>query len=109
MDRHLLEEIGLTKNESKVYLALVEEGASRAGWITRKTGIHRRNVYDAIEMLIQKGLVSYIKENNIRLYSAVEPTRLLEILKEKERSIEAIVPELQKKFNVTQEKIGTTF
>ncbi|MEK6886908.1 MAG: helix-turn-helix domain-containing protein [Nanoarchaeota archaeon] len=108
MDRHLLENLGLTKNEAKVYLALIE-GSSKAGLLTRRTGIHRRNVYDAIEMLIQKGLVSYIKENNVKLYSAVEPNRLLEILKEKETNINTIIPELQAKFNAIQEDKGTTF
>ncbi len=109
MDIRFLEEFGLTKSEAKVYLALIELGATRAGFLTRKTGIHRRNVYDAIEMLIQKGLVSYIKENNVRLYKAVEPSRLLEILKEREENLLAVIPELEAKFNAVQTKLGTTF
>lgn len=109
MNIHFLEELGLTRNEAKVYLALIDEGASRAGWITRKTGIHRRNVYDAIEMLIQKGMVSYIKENNVRLYSAVEPNRLLEMLKEREDNFRSILPELEQKFNFIQSKKETVF
>jgi HTH-type transcriptional regulator, sugar sensing transcriptional regulator len=109
MNTNLLEEFGLTKSESKVYLALIDNSPCRAGLLTRKTGIHRRNVYDAIERLIQRGLVSYIKENNVMVYSAVEPNRLLEILKEKEANVEAIIPELQQKFNAIQEKKGTTF
>jgi len=109
MNINFLQDLGLAKSEAKVYLALLESGASRAGFLTRKSGIHRRNVYDAIEMLIQKGLVSYIKENNVRLYKAVEPNRLLEILKEKEENIRSILPELESKFNFVQSKIGTTF
>ena len=109
MNITLLEELGLTKNEAKVYVALLDLGTTKAGLLTRKTGIHRRNVYDTIEMLIQKGLVSYIKENNVKNYSAVEPKRLLEILKEREQNISSILPELQAKFNFTQTKKETVF
>ena len=59
-----LKQAGLTDNESKVYLALIDLGPSLAGQIARKTGMHRRTVYDTIEMLIQKGLIGYIKKNN---------------------------------------------
>ena len=109
MNLKFLEDIGLNRTEAKVYLALIEAGPSRAGFITRKAGVHRRNVYDAIEMLIQKGLVSYIKENNIRLYSAVEPSRLLEITKEKEQNVKSILPELESKFNFIHSKNETVF
>jgi sugar-specific transcriptional regulator TrmB len=109
MNLGLLEDLGLTKTEAKVYLALIELGASRAGIITRKTGIHRRNVYDAIEMLIQKGLISYIKENNIKLYEAVDPNRLLEILKEREHNLQSMLPELESKFKFVQAKKETIF
>lgn len=105
----LLEELGLTRNESKVYMALLEQGNSPAGLITRKTGIHRRNVYDAIEMLIQKGLVSYIKVNNIKFYRAVDPKRFSEILKEKEDNLNSIMPELEEKFDFVHSKKETSF
>jgi sugar-specific transcriptional regulator TrmB len=109
MNMQFIEDLGLTKNEAKVYLSLLDVGSTKAGLLTRKTGIHRRNVYDAIEMLAKKGLVSYIKENNVRIYSAVEPARLLESLKEKEENIKSILPELEQKFNFVQQKRGTDF
>ena len=66
MNTEYLEELGLTNAEAKIYIALLELGSSQAGKITEKTGIHRRTVYDAIERLIEKGLISYIKQNNNR-------------------------------------------
>ena len=56
----MLKEIGLTDNEIKIYLALVDNGSLLAGRISRLTGIHRRSVYDVTSMLIKKGLVGYI-------------------------------------------------
>lgn len=109
MNTKILEEAGLTSTESKVYLALLDLGYSKAGLLTRKSGVHRRNVYDALEMLIQKGLVSYIKENNIRVYSAINPERLNEIIKERENNINSILPELQARFNGIKSKGETIF
>jgi sugar-specific transcriptional regulator TrmB len=104
-----LKQAGLTENESKIYLALIELGPSLAGGIARKTGLHRRTIYDTIEMLIQKGLVGYIKENNRKLFQAANPERLLEIIKEKENLLSPIIQSLQLKYNSTKEKEETNF
>ncbi|HUS49976.1 MAG TPA: helix-turn-helix domain-containing protein [Candidatus Paceibacterota bacterium] len=104
-----LKEAGLTENESKVYLALIDLGPALAGQISRKTGMHRRTVYDSIEMLIKKGLVGYILKNNRRLFQASNPSRILEIIKEKENSILPLISELAGKYGKTKEKEETNF
>jgi len=109
MNQKFLEEAGLTSVEARIYLALLEKGSIRAGEITRHTGIHRRNVYDAIERLVEKGLVSYIKTNNRRYFEAAPPERLLEILKEKEDNIKQIMPELQLLGRFSEEKKEVVF
>jgi len=109
MNQKFLEEAGLTPTESKIYLSLLEKGACRAGEITRHTGIHRRSVYDAIERLIEKGLVSYIKTNNRHYFEAVDPERLLELLKERENNIKQILPELQMLRKFSDEKKEVLF
>lgn len=109
MNQKFLEEAGLTSTEAKIYLALLEKGSIRAGEITRHTGIHRRNVYDSIERLIEKGLVSYIKTNNRRYFEAAPPERILELLKEKEENIRQILPELQILGKLSEEKKETVF
>jgi sugar-specific transcriptional regulator TrmB len=109
MKQQILEDMGLTPAEAKIYLILLKQGASLAGVISRNTGIHRRSVYDAIERLIQKGLVSYIKSNNRKYFEAVSPDRLLEILHKKETDIKAILPELKKLQQMTEGKNETLF
>jgi len=104
-----LEEFGLTKNESLVYKALLELGPSLAGQISRKTGIHRRTVYDTTEGLIKKGLVGYILKNNRRLFEASNPNKFLDILKEKENTINDTLPEMLSLFAKTKEKEETNF
>lgn len=109
MDERALETIGLTKIEAKVYLKLLELGQALAGNISRKTGIHRRSVYDSLERLIEKGLVSFIKLNNKRYYLPSSPKRILDIIDEKKQLIEEAMPELDSKFNAVKEKQETVF
>jgi len=109
INESLLIEAGLTLNESRVYLALIDLGPSLAGQLSRKTGLHRRNVYDTIERLIQKGLVGYIQQNNRNLFQASNPQRFLDIIKERENLLAPLVSELGKKYNQTIEKEETNF
>jgi sugar-specific transcriptional regulator TrmB len=109
MRQNILEDMGLTPSEAKIYLILLEKGASLAGFISRNTGIHRRSVYDAIERLIQKGLVSYIKSNNRKYFEAVSPERLIEILKKREEDVNSIIPDLKKLQQLNEGKKETLF
>ncbi len=104
-----LHEAGLTENESKIYVALLELGPSHAGLITRKTGLHRRVIYDTLDMLIKKGLIGYILKNNKRLFQASNPKKILEILQEKEHSIQEILPDMLSLYAQTKEKEETNF
>lgn len=104
-----LREAGLTENEAKIYSTLIEFGPSHAGLISRKSGLHRRVVYDTTEMLIKKGIIGYIVQNNTKLFQASNPERILELLKEKENSIQEIIPEMLEFYNKTKEKEETLF
>ncbi len=104
-----LKEAGLTDNEEKVYLSLIELGPSLAGKISRKTGLHRRTVYDVCETLIQKGLISYMLENNRRVFSAVNPRRILDSIEQKKNSLIPLIESLSSKFEMSKKKEQTNF
>jgi sugar-specific transcriptional regulator TrmB len=99
-----LREAGLTENEAKIYSVLLEQGTMSAGRLSKKTGLHRRVIYDALDRLIEKGLVGYILENNRRIFSASNPLRFLEIIKEKEDNVNSILPNMLELFNSEKEK-----
>jgi len=107
--KELLQEIGLTENESKVYLSLLKIGPSLAGTISRKTGIHRRNVYDITERLIKKGVLGYIIKNNRRFFEAVNPKKFLDIIRERESAFQDVLPDLKELYEGTKEKQETNF
>jgi sugar-specific transcriptional regulator TrmB len=104
-----LKQAGLTENESKIYISLLELGPSAAGQISRKSGLHRRVVYDTVEMLVQKGLIGYILKNNVKLFQASNPNRVLELIKEREEYIQGIMPKMMEMFSKTKEKEETNF
>ncbi|MFZ5955303.1 MAG: TrmB family transcriptional regulator [Nanoarchaeota archaeon] len=103
MDTKALEEIGLTQGEIKVYLALLELGESSAGTILEKAKVQNSVFHLCINQLIEKGFVSYAKKNKFRLYKAADPNNLLIYLKDKEKQIQELLPELKSKQSL---KIG---
>ncbi|MBI2659319.1 hypothetical protein HYX05_04455 [Candidatus Woesearchaeota archaeon] len=107
--------LGLTENESKVYMTLLDIGTAQAGHITEKSGIHRRNVYDSLSRLMEKGLVSFVTVNNKKMFSPVNPRRFLEIINEKKFELESLkndfgklMPELELRTRM-QEKHDVRF
>lgn len=51
---NLLEEIGLTQNETKVYLALNELGTSTISPIVERAGISNSKIYIILNKLIKR-------------------------------------------------------
>ena len=105
----VLEKSGLTRIEAKVYLALLQNGSQSAGAITKTSGVHRRTVYDAISRLIEKGLISYIRAGNTKVYQAAHPERLLELLKDQEEFLSKELPELEQLYDTQPGRHETVF
>ena len=93
-----LQELGLSPNEAKIYEALLDLNQAGVGEISSKAKIHRRNVYDAINRLVDKGLVFPILSRGENVYFPVDPGKLLELVKEKETSLNKILPDLKKRY-----------
>lgn len=98
MNIELYESLGLSPNEAKIYESLVETGESGISAIAVNAKIHRRNAYDAIHRLIDKGLVFEIFSSGENHYNAVDPDKLMELLSEKQANLQKILPELKHKF-----------
>lgn len=98
MKQETLEKLGLSKNEVRIYLALLKLGSASVTDIAKSSGVHRVNTYDALERLMERGLVSAVVKINKKFYEAADPERILDILKEKEKVIEEakkLLPELK--------------
>ena len=74
------ESIGLNKNESKAFNALVKLGKSSAGDISRNSGVSDKKVYKILESLERKGLVRMIPEKT-KMFVPEDPKALKKIIK----------------------------
>jgi sugar-specific transcriptional regulator TrmB len=88
MNTKILEKIGLTEGEVRVYLALLELGLCSTGQIIDKSQITSSKVYIILERLEQKGLVSHVIKNNVRHFQSANPNKILDYLEEKKKEIE---------------------
>lgn len=104
MYEELLRGIGLSQNEARIYEALLHTGEASVQTISLKSKVHRRNVYDSLSKLLEKGLASEVFINGEKHFKAINPRRLLELLKEKEETVNKVLPEMQLKYEAVEEK-----
>ncbi|MEM2137654.1 MAG: helix-turn-helix domain-containing protein [Candidatus Anstonellaceae archaeon] len=90
-----LSEAGLTEGEARVYLALLELGPSTTGPIVEKSGVARSIIYQILERLAQKGLVSSVTKEKTAYFQAAQPDRLLEYMEERQKGLEESKRKLQ--------------
>lgn len=94
----VLEEIGLSPNESKIYETLLLTGRTSINTLSVEANVHRRNVYDSIAKLVKKGLVTEEFVAGTKFVRPIHPSRLLDIVKEKETKVNFILPRLEDLF-----------
>ncbi|PIN74463.1 hypothetical protein COV18_07465 [Candidatus Woesearchaeota archaeon CG10_big_fil_rev_8_21_14_0_10_37_12] len=107
----VLEELGLTNAESKIYLELLRLGESKVGEIIKRLPISASNIHDALDKLVKKGLVTFVVKNNIKHYFAPNPKNLNVLLdkqkkkvQETEKELKALLPRLQSITQLTEKK-----
>ena len=82
-----LNKIGLTNNESKIYLSLRILGTTTTGPLIKKSKIHASKVYEGLNRLIEKGLVTYVVKSNTKYFQAVEPERLFDLIEKRREEL----------------------
>ncbi|MDP6294142.1 MAG: helix-turn-helix domain-containing protein [Candidatus Woesearchaeota archaeon] len=111
MQTALLENIGFTKGEIKVYLALLELGNTTTGPLILKSHVARSKVYEILERLKEKGLVTDVTKENARYFEATSPARIEDYINQKSKALQQqkqgfqkILPELLAKQKMQESK-----
>lgn len=74
--------LGFSEKEAGVYLYLLEKGVEIGGSkIALGTNLHRQYVYNALEKLIEQGLIEEIAHGKLSKYKAFSPKELEKIAK----------------------------
>ena len=110
MDTDILRKIGLTENEIKIYLHLLKSGSSTAYEIGKQTGIYRVHVYDKLEQLMDKGLVTHVYRGAKKYFQATHPSKIKHYLEDQKRvlevqeqAVDSILPELEAMTKIPKE------
>ncbi len=105
----VLQFIGLSPKEAKVYLALLELGQATVPAISKKAGIKRPTTYVVLEELQKKGLALFLPNKLKVFYAPESPEKLLKEQQEKKNILEEKMPELLAIYNLKTEKPKVRF
>lgn len=94
MNKSVLKNLGLSENETSIYLILLKTGSAPVSKIAEKAGMYRPYVYDTLNRLLEKSLVSFVVEDKKKFFSASHPEKLLDLLNEKKSDLEEVLPYL---------------
>lgn len=102
MEITILKKIGLSDKEIKIYLKLLENGASSVRTLAESAGLNRGTTYDILKSLQEAGLASFYHQDTKQKFVAEEPEKLLKLIQNKEQEISdakekinELIPELK--------------
>jgi len=89
-----IKHLGLSETESKIYLTLLKFKKCSVITLSKEIDVHRRSIYDNLNLLIKKGLVNYKIDGKTKIFEATDPKNLKAILEEKNKILEEVFPSL---------------
>ena len=72
MKTEILEEIGFSKGEVKVYFSLLELGETTIGPLSKKADVTAAKVYPILEKLAKKGLSTHVIKSGTKYFQAAD-------------------------------------
>jgi len=103
MDKEKLIKLGLNKSETDIYISLLRAGKATTTQLSKDTGIHRTYIYDLLEKLREKALVSQIKEKGKLYFQAANPEKIKDNLLNMVKIADDLIPELKEIQSRTEE------
>ncbi len=101
-----LEKLGFSPSEIKVYANLLKNGASYANRISSQTKINRSNIYEALDRLVSKGIISFITRNKVKWFEAKSPDSVMSLIKEKEAELKNTKEEISRDITELKKSIS---
>lgn len=83
-----MHEIGLSTAEAEIYLELLKEDDVRASELSDRVSTSRTHIYDTLDGLVDKALVTYNIKGGKRYYQAAHPRKLVDYLSERKNRLE---------------------
>lgn len=93
---NLLTQLGLSKNEAKIYLSLLKSGPTSIRQVAVATKINRGTTYESIKSLVNLGMVSFRVVGSRSKYSAESPDKINQLIGEKQKELAQLKAESSK-------------
>lgn len=87
-----LEQLGFSRSEARVYTALLDVGPTTAGEIIKKSSLHRNIVYECLNKLKDRKLVSQTLKTGKKFFTPLDPEIILREEKKKLEIAENLAP-----------------
>ena len=107
MYTEILQKLGLSANEAKIYELLLIKGESKAIDLVPESGLGRGNVYNLLTALVSMGLIT-VTAGKQQIYRAADPGELSNLLEAKRIETERLaaefkqeLPKMTSTFNLT--------
>lgn len=101
--------LGLSNDEAAVYLAALELGESSIIEIARKSVVKRPTIYNFLEKMKERGLLTETRRKKRNVFSAVSPRIVLGMAEARLKKLTAQLPELEAIENKSRTKPRVTF
>lgn len=105
----LFERLGIPEKTAKIYLDLLEHGTSSIAEISRRTTLHRPEIYRAIPLLTEETLIREVTRGKRTLYTALSPERIDEMIREFERRNTPLIGELMRQYERLDKNISVSY
>lgn len=116
----ILNDLGLTDKAIIIYLELLATDYATPTQLSKRTDINRTSIYDVIQELTSRGLISSFKKNGRLYFGALDPSHLANHLRsqlqsqqhkfeERMKSVESILPALLSLRNTKTSKPTVSF
>jgi predicted transcriptional regulator len=105
----LLQKLGFSVKEAKVYLASLELGMASAQDVAKQAGLNRTTGYAVLNYLVNRGVMGKTKVRGKTRFIPEPPERLATLIKELDRAITESLPELRAIYNKKEAKPKITF
>jgi sugar-specific transcriptional regulator TrmB len=90
----ILEQLGFSEKEIKIYLTLLTGGPSSVRKLAKDTGLNRGTAYDVLKALQKSGLAGMYQKHKKQFFIAEDPEKLADVIDRRERTVSMLKRDL---------------
>lgn len=105
----LLQKLGFSNKEAKVYLASLELGMASAQDVAAQANLKRTTGYAVLNFLVNRGIMGKTKIKGKTRFVPEPPERLATLIRELDQAVHQTLPELNAIYNKKETKPKITF